>query len=86
MSDPLDVGTFASDADRRAAFEAAAAQQEALDNANLQPVWDSMVAPKVPVMREISVKANRPSPLFLIGILIVGYLLVTAKGGTYDWE
>lgn len=86
MTDPMEIGTFASEAERRAAFDAAVAQQQALDNEKLQPVWDSMVGPKPPVMTEINIQARKFPPYLLIGILLVGYLLFTGKGRSFDWE
>jgi len=81
MTIPPVVETWASQAARKAAFEAAVRQDVADSNERTK----LMLAPRPPVMREITVQANRP-PILLIGILILGYLLVTAKGGAKDWE
>jgi len=81
MTIPPVVNTWASEAVRKAAFQQAIRQDEADSNERTK----LMLAPRPPVMREITVQGNR-FPVVLIGVLILGYLLVTAKGGTHDWE
>lgn len=85
MTAPI-IGTFETDAERRAAFEEAARQADLDSTAPLRETWDILTQPKPPVMREISVQARKFPPVLLIGILIVGYLLVTGKGRSMDWE
>lgn len=81
MTVPPVVMTWASEAARKAAFEQAVRQEQADSDAATK----ALLAPRPPVMKEITVQGNR-MPYIVFGVLVLGYLLVTATGGTKDWE
>lgn len=82
MTAPLIVGTWASEAARKAAFQQAVRDEQAAQDTATR----EMLAPKPPVMQEITVQARKFPPYILIGVLLLGYWLVTSKDASLDWE